>query len=426
MTDITHYTYAEQVDSLIGTIPALDAGRTKALTAFSKIGLPSKKDENWRYADITNLRKSVYPAAQYSKHISPDLKGDFSGKLVYVNGSLDEEQSFTLSELNDVRISHLSNLLAGNNNRADTLLSEGDGILLLNTALMREGFVLNIPAGVTIEKPILIHHVIGDAEVAALHLRHTIELGEGASATIIESFSGDESSYWLNNVLQIRVSERSKLTHLRLLSDGNKATHTGKCFVDIDAHGSYESFTVSTGGEMVRSESHVRILGEKATAKLDCIALAAPEQTHDIFTHIDHAVPNAISDQMFRAVLAKKGKTAFQGKVIVRKDAQHTLADQACNSILLDRTAEANAKPELEIWADDVKCSHGATIGELDEKALFYLTARGISPVNARAMLIEAFVAEVSDRLDSDSLIDIVNTNLRHWLNTYLRDPEDG
>lgn len=421
MTDQLAHSYAEQVNTLIGVIPALDAGRRKALEAFTQIGIPAKKDENWRYADLANLRGDVYPLARYSKHTAPVLEGDFAGKLIYVNGSIDEEQSFSSDAMKDVRVSHLSNLMAGNEARASDLLGDGDGILLLNTALMREGFVLHIPAGVKVEKPILIHHVVGGADKAALHLRHTIELGEGASATIIEYFSGDSGAYWLNNIVQIRVSEKADLTHLRLLSDGESATHTGKCFVDLDAHSHYRSFTVSTGGRMVRSESHVRMLGEEANAKLDCIALAAPGQIHDILTNIDHAVPNAISDQMFRAVLAKKSKTAFQGKVTVRADAQHTLADQACNSILLERTAEANAKPELEIWADDVKCSHGATVGELDDKALFYLMARGIAPDAARALLVEAFVAQVVERLESDALQGLANAELHQWLDKYLR-----
>lgn len=421
MTDQFAPTYTEQVNTLIGVIPALDAGRQDALKAFSKVGFPGKKDENWRYADLAPIRKNAYPPASHSKHTAPDLDGDFAGKLVYVNGGLDEEQSFSGSAMSDVRVSHLSNLIAGNEDRAKDLLHDGDGILLLNTALMREGFVLHIPAGVTVEKPILIHHVVGGADGAALHLRHSIELGEGATATIIECFSGDASAYWLNNVLQIRVSEGADLTHLRLLRDGDNAIHTGKCYVDLDADSRYTSFTVTTGGSMARSESHVRMLGEQSYAKLDCIALAAPKQIHDIVTHIDHAVPNAVSEQMFRAVLAKHSKTAFQGKVTVRADAQHTLADQTCNNILLERTAEANAKPELEIWADDVKCSHGATVGELDDKALFYLTARGIAPDDARALLVEAFLAQVSARLDSKLLKSLVDASLHQWLEKYLR-----
>ncbi len=421
MTEQLAPIYKEQVNALMGVIPALDAGRKKALEDFSSTGIPGKKNENWRYSDLAPLRKTAYKEVGHSKHIAPDLAGDFAGKLVYVNGGLDEEQSFSGSAMQDVRVSHLSNLMAGNEKRADDLLHDGDGILLLNTALMREGFVLHIPAGVTVEKPILIHHVVGSADGAALHLRHSIELGEGAKATIIECFSGDDSGYWLNNVLQIRVSENAELTHLRLLRDGDSAIHTGKCYIDLDADGRYKAFTVTTGGRMVRSESHVRMLGEQSYAKLDCIALAAPEQTHDIVTHIDHAVPNAVSEQMFRAVLAKQSKTAFQGKVTVRADAQHTLADQACNNILLDRTAEANAKPELEIWADDVKCSHGATVGELDDKALFYLTARGIAPDDAKTLLVEAFLAQVSARLDDETLKGLVDASLDHWLEKYLR-----
>ncbi len=414
--------YAHQMEALMGLIPALDDGRKKALDAFAKTGIPGKKDENWRYADLASLRKNAFPPMERSKYTVPVIEGDFAGKLVYVNGGFDEAQSLSTAELEKLRISHLSNHITSNAKRAETLLQEGDGLLLLNTALMREGTVIHIPAGVKVEKPILIHHFINDAENTALHLRHTIEMGEGAEATIIESFSGDQSAYWLNNILEVRVSENASLTHLRLLTDGEKATHTGKCFVDIDAGGKYTSFTVSTGGSMVRCESHVRLLGENAKANLDCIALAAPGQIHDILTHVDHAVPNAKSDQMFRAVLAKKGKTAFQGKVTVRANAQHTLADQTCNSILLDRSAEANAKPELEIWADDVKCSHGATVGELDDKALFYLMARGIAPDEARAILVEAFIAEVVDRLKEDQLKNITTSCLHLWLDSYLRE----
>lgn len=420
MTDQLIQNYADQMKALKGSIPALDDVRQKAFEAFSQLGIPAKKHENWRYANIAKLRKSAYGPAGNSKKIAPEIAGDFAATFTYVNGTLDEEQCSTTTAMEDIRFSHLSNSLAGNADRVGELLTDGDGIILLNTALMHAGFVLNIPAGIEIEKPILIHHIVSQADDAAVHMRHTIEMGEGSKATIIQCFSGDNTNYWHNNVLQVRVSQGADLMHLRLLTDGNNAVHTGKIFVDLDADSHYRSFTVATGGEMMRSESHVRMLGEGAKATLDCIALAAPHQTHDVVTHIDHAVPNAVSDQMFRAIVAKQGTTAFQGKVIVQKGAQHTLADQACNSILLDRSAEANAKPELEIWADDVKCSHGATVGELDDKALFYLNARGIDPVAARALLIEAFIAEVIERIEAANLKEIVTATVQQWLSEAL------
>jgi Fe-S cluster assembly protein SufD len=169
------------------------------------------------------------------------------------------------------------------------------------------------------------------------------------------------------------------------------------------------------GAKISRFEGHVKVMGEDARATIDGVALAGKDQSHDILTNVRHMVPGSTSDQVVRTIADAFGKTAFQGKVIVDKDAQETEADQSFKALLFDRRGEANAKPELEILADDVKCSHGATVGELDEKAIFYLTSRGVDPVTARQILVSAFTADAFERVDDD-LKAVIAEKVAQWM----------
>ncbi len=243
-----------------------------------------------------------------------------------------------------------------------------------------------------------------------------IELGEGAKLSVIERYIGDDSAYWTNVVLQARIAEGATLNHIRMQEEGASAHHTGKSFVNVDTEGRYICTSLSLGAKTARFEAHVRLLGEEAHASIDGVALAATGQSHDTLTHVSHVVPAATSDQIFRTVADTRGKTSFQGKVTVEKDAQQTAADQSFKALVFDRTAEANAKPELEIFADDVKCSHGATVGELDRKAIFYLTSRGIDPVTARQMLVEAFTAAALERIGAEDVKQAIADRLNDWM----------
>jgi Fe-S cluster assembly protein SufD len=412
--------YEDQVWDMVGLIPGTEGLRMNALKRATDLGLPTTRTEDWQYSDIRYLRDTAFKntSAAGVSSAPAGLCESPAARIVFINGHYSED----LSDLGDlaqaVQIRPLANHLMSNMGRVDELVTGEDSIALLNTALMRSGMVLSIPAGIVIDDPVeFIHYSTGAADASA-HVRHMVEVGEGAEATIFERFIGDDNtaSYWNNSLLQARVSENGRLVHYRLQEEAEGAYHTAKAYVSLDAGARYNCVNVSLGGKVARFEGHVKILGEGADATIDGVALAGTGQSHDMVTSVRHAVPGATSDQVVRTVADARGKTAYQGKVIVDVDAQKTEADQSFKALLLDRAGEANAKPELEILADDVKCSHGATVGELDEKAIFYLLSRGVDPVAARQILVAAFAADALERVEDADLKDKFSAKVESWM----------
>ncbi|MFC3052197.1 Fe-S cluster assembly protein SufD [Kordiimonas pumila] len=410
--------YKTQLDSLLGTVPGTDPLRLSAMKEFADKAFPTAKTENWRYSDIRSLNKDLYALAQPAPETPdlPDALSEVAARFVFVNGRYDE----TLSDLGDLwqamPIRSLSNHFMSNPDRAGELVRGIDSVSLLNTALLRDGMVFSIPTGVEIDDPIEIIHIMTGTDKSAGHVRHVVELGEQASATIVEHFIGTDAHYWTNSLLQARVNEGAKLRHIHLQEEGKNAIHTAKAFVYLGAEADYQGTSIALGGKTSRFEVHARILADGAHAAINGVALAATGQSHDMLTQVEHTVPNATSDQVFRTVADSQGKTSFQGKIIVAKDAQKTEANQSFKALVFDKTAEANAKPELEILADDVKCSHGATVGQLDEKAIFYLTSRGIDPVTARQMLVEAFTTDALTTVGNADIEAALMARITGWM----------
>lgn len=418
MDDALTTSYQAQSESLEGMLPGTDGLRTQALADFLAQGFPNGKTEDWRYSDIRALTKSAFEmaTAPAGDPTVPEALSETSARFVFVNGRFRE----SLSDMGDLwqaaSVRPLANHFMSNADRANELVRGRDGVGLLNTALLRDGMVISIPAGIEVDDPVEIIHIMTDAANTAAHTRHVIELGEGAHLSLVERFIGDASNYWTNSVLQARVTERAKLYHTRLQEEGENAIHTSKAHVNVGAEGAYHATNLSLGGKVARFEAHVRLLVDESHVTVDGVALAGTGQSHDTLTHLSHNMPHTTSDQIFRTVADSRGKTSFQGKVTVDKDAQKVEADQSFKALVFDRTAEANAKPELEIFADDVKCSHGATVGDLDEKAIFYLTSRGIDPSTARQMLVSAFTAEALERVENDDVRAACAEKVSGWM----------
>lgn len=294
------------------------------------------------------------------------------------------------------------------------------GPAALNTAMMRDGAIFHLGEGQKLAEPLSILHMAGDTAQAAHHLRNLFVLDAGAEATIIEQYAGDDADYWTNLVSAITVRDGAKLTHIRIQQEGTAATHTSQSHVTIEGDGEYRAFTLMSGGTMARNELRVSLTGEGGHAQLDSVQLGSKGQRHDTMTLMDHAHPNCTSTQTVRNVVAAGASAAFSGRVHVAKGAIGTDAEQSAKSLLLDRTAEANTKPELEIFADDVKCAHGATVGELDTNALFYLESRGLSPEDAKALLTEAFVAGVVEDFELGELGEAIAARTAKWIEAAL------
>jgi len=399
--------YQTEVERLSAEVPATAELRLSAFEQFEAQGLPSKRDEDWRYADLKSITAKAPSLAKRSTETIAPLDGDFTAHVVYLNGHFDLAQS---------DVAGLEGLLETQSLDMANCAPSLDGFMALNSALMTVGVKNTVPAGIQIDKPIFIHHALRDGSAKAAHSKRQLHVGAGAAVTIIEFFEGDDSACWSNDVFEVTLDEGAVFNHIRLIKSGADATFTGKVFVEAHEKAIYRSFNLLIGGVMTRNEEHLSIVGAGAYGQIDTVALTDSKQNHDTLTTVNHVVADAISDQLYRSVIAARGKASYQGKVTVARDAQQTLADQGCRAILLDRTAEANAKPELEIFADDVKCSHGATVGELDDTALFYLAARGVAPKEARALLIEAFIGEMFERVENEMLRDLLMREARSVL----------
>jgi Fe-S cluster assembly protein SufD len=268
-------------------------------------------------------------------------------------------------------------------------------MVALNTMLAEYGSSpIEVPAGVDAGVVLFAHLATGtDDEPISIHPRHSIRLGAGAKLTLLEVSIG-EGTYLHNAVFEVSVGEGGTLTHVRLQDETLSAFHVSTVYADVAANGTYDSFSLALGGRLSRMEAHVRLSGEGAAAHLNAAQLLAGTQHADFTTVVTHAAPSCVSRQTVKNVLAEKSRAVFQGKIEVAPGAQKTDGYQMNQALLLSPDAEIDCKPQLEIFADDVKCSHGATVGELDAEQMFYLRSRGIVENEARAILVHAFLAE--------------------------------
>ncbi|MFQ5348118.1 MAG: Fe-S cluster assembly protein SufD [Rhodothalassiaceae bacterium] len=398
--------------------------RSVALNRFLSLGIPTPKAEDWRYADLRALRRSAFAHAEEAPPAEPRalerlmIEGLDGPRLVFVNGRLDRARS-RLSRLGKgVHLRSLREVLLTGGQSLKGLIADlesADALAALNTAMMRDGYVIEIANGVVLEAPIEIVHLSQDAADRGVHLRHVIRLGSGAKASVVETYGGDASGYFLNALGQITLADGAHLKLLRRQREGAAALHLARSFA-ILGKARLDMHLLSTGAASARSELRAEFTTEGGAVSFDAIQLAGEGQTLDCLSFLDHAVPGCSSAQRYRGVLAGAARASFSGKVLVEKGAQKTAATQQARSLLLDAGAEANTKPELEIYADDVICSHGATMGAIDPAQLFYLMARGLDEQAARALLVEAFVGELLADLPPGPLADVVRADAAAWL----------
>ena len=426
--DTTHF--MDQFENAKAALPGpwLSERRLAAMHNFGAHGFPTTREEDWKYTNLSRLGKTTFESPQSPIVAGPiDLKDVLiagAQRLVIRNGAYDPlsssvEMSADAGFFSDFSAAVEDPSLTLNECLGNIASFEEAPLVALNTAFMEGGFVLIISDGVTIDRPIQIIHFVDCPNTDfVVHPRNLIVAGDDSSVEVVETYLGSiNSRYWTNAVTEIRVGQNATVSHLKRQSETKHAYHTARTQVYLDQGADYRSVTVATGAELSRNEISVVLGGSGAKCMLAGGSLIRGSQHCDNTTKVDHRVPDTSSCQVFRNVLDDKSRSVFQGGIIVRPNAQKTNGSQSSRSLLLAAGAQANTKPELKIFADDVKCAHGATVGELDQDALFYLQSRGLSVKEAKSLLIQAFVNETLSEVRDDILRDHLFDAVVGWMN---------
>lgn len=414
-------TIAKSFAGAKATLPGgkdIEARRDAAFRQFEAAGLPHRRIEQWKYTDLRTYMREAKPLAgapdaaalQRASTAGATFTAIKARRLVFVDGSFAAELS-DLTELEPgLKITSLANALARGLPQVMQRLSEpgpaeGDLAFSLNTSFMGDGAVIEVESAKRIERPIHLVFAYTSEQAAAFFARSLVLLGDCAQLTLLESHEGpDGLDYQANSALDIVAGEAAVLDHVKVGLEGTRALHISTLTATLGKDAQLRDFVLTSGGALVRNQFFVKCAGTGVNIDLRGASLLKETQHGDTTLVIDHAVSGCQSRELFKSVLDDNARAVFQGKIIVRPDAQKTDARMMTQALLLSETAEADAKPELEIFADDVQCGHGATAGELDETLKFYLMARGIPANEAEALLIEAFVGEAVDAIENEAV----------------------
>ncbi len=395
--------------------------RARAAARFSALGFPTVRDEEWRFTNPAPVVNATYapidPAATVTaQDLDGYLYGSAGQRIVIVNGRFSPELSRVAGLPAGVRAGslagHANAELQADAEAAQRYLGQladvtDRAFAALNTAHLEDGAYLHVPDGVIVEEPLHILFVSatgGNAPAAVTHPRCLIVLGEHSQARVVETYVGADAAYFSNAVTEVFVGESAVLDHYKVQQEGLAASHIASMHVHAARSANFSSHSFSLGGRFVRNDVVATLDGEGAEVTLNGLYLADGDRLVDNHTTIDHAKPHCPSHEVYKGILGGKARAVFNGKIIVRQDAQKTDAKQTNRALLLSDDALINTKPQLEIFADDVKCTHGAAVGQLDEDAIFYLRARGLTYFEARDMLIHAFAGQVLDRVRIEPL----------------------
>jgi len=407
---------------------AIAAQRAAAFDVFAKSGLPHRRIEEWKYTDLRALMRDAKPlaappdaAAKARAKTAGALLGDVeTRRLVFVDGAFVAELSDIAALEPGLTVGSLADALSNGDPTLAAHLGKlapaSDAAVALNTALMGDGAVIRIASGSTIERPIHLLFV-ASATPAATFVRSLVVVEEGARAMLIESHEGPAGSdYQVNAALEIFVGDEAHVDHVKIIGEGADALHVSTLAAAIGARARFNTFTFTAGGAVVRNQLFLKFDGEDTVAGIRGATLIKGRQHADTTLVADHVARGCQSREMFKAVLDGEAHGVFQGRIIVRPHAQKTDAKMMTRALLLSERAEADNKPELEIFADDVQCGHGATAGALDDDLKFYLMARGIPRPEAEALLIRAFLGEAIEGIEHAGLREALMDAVAAWL----------
>jgi Fe-S cluster assembly protein SufD len=403
--------------------------RRQAFEAYERAGLPHRRIEDWKYTDLRMLMREVLPpaaapdaaalkraAAALKLHAIADVR-----RLVLVDGVFAPKLSETANLEKGLGIRTLREALEAGDTALHSQLfapDNSDAMVALNSAMMTDGLVIEVADGAVLTQPLHIIHIASGAVPAGMFTRSLLKLGKAVSATLVESYIAADGAkaYQVHDALVVSIGDGARLDHVRLVEDSREAFNISSSVVMLGANAHFNTFGMTSGSNVSRYQAVIAFAGEGSRVETNGVNLLNGRQHADSTLFLDHAVPNCASREIFRSVVDDRGHSVFQGRIIVRPKAQKTDAKMMTRALLLSDEAEADNKPELEIFADDVTCGHGATTGALDESLLFYLRARGLSEKEAQALLIQAFVGEAIESIANDALRELAISAAQRWL----------
>jgi len=390
--------------------------RKKAEAGFKANGFPTTKEELWRFTDVSPVAN-----AEFSGSWKPaDLDFLPLDKLVVVfeNGKLSREKSSFADLPEGICIGSvcIGSVMDHVDPRLGSLADVQSAFVAANTAYFSDGVFIEVCDGVELETPIHLVY-LADAEGGAFHLRNFISAGVGSSVTVVEEYIGrSDTSYWTNAVTEVFTADNAVVDHYKIQRESTSAYHFQTLEAHLGAAAIFSNHAITLGSALGRNDIRGKLTGEGAEAICNGLYLLNGKQHFDTHLFMDHAVPKCNSHELYKGILDEKARAVFCGRILVQQDAQQTDAVQSNKNLLLSRGAKVNTLPQLEIYADNVKCTHGATIGELDEVALYYLQTRGIDPVRGKAMLTYAFANEVLDEVKSKIAKAYIESLVHEWL----------
>ena len=385
--------------------------RREAFAHHQELGWPTRKHEDWRFTSVKSIAGMKALPAMAPPAANLPLPDFVSGcRLVFVNGFLNEELSALDQLPAGIRLQSLQQVIREEPARLQAHFNqmasfEGKSFHALNTAFFQDGLFLCVDPGARIAEPIhLVYLAVEQSQPFVVHPRHLIIAGAHSECTLTETYIGESGTYWSNRVGEILVEAGARVNHHLLCREADGASQVGSLGVIQHSDSQFTTHQLLFGGALLRNNCDVVLAGTGADVIINGLFMANDQQHMDTAITVDHAVAHCTSDQYVKGILDEAAHGVFNGAILVRQDAQKTDARQTNRNMLLSGKARVDTKPRLEIYADDVKCAHGATTGQIDEEALFYLQTRGLAPKAARDLLLYAFAHEIIDRLSLDKL----------------------
>jgi Fe-S cluster assembly protein SufD len=417
--------YAEMFAALKDRLTGLEASWTKrlredAFERFEQLGFPTTFEEEWKYTNLAAIAKQQFEVKPESKSVELD-ENDLEGfvyaealgsRLVFVDGIYSPQLSSLEALPKGVVVENMTDALGGE--RAEIVREKlarfadynENGLTALNTAFVNEGAFILIPKGIKVEAPIhLLFLSVPQSSPRVTFPRVLIVAEAQSEATLIESYASmGEGRYWTNAVVEVVLEDGARLEHYKVQRESTQAFHTATTQVELGASSSFDTTTITLGAELSRHNINVMMNARGAECHVDGLYMVSTGQHTDTHSLIEHAHPYCTSRQLYKGILDGKSRAVFNGKVFVREGALQTDAQQTNRNLLLSNEARVDTKPQLEIFADDVKCAHGATVGQLEEEELFYLVSRGLKPELAQNLLTYGFAEEVINKIKIESI----------------------